>query len=80
MRFRFPLKRDEIPVAETRQRQDDTEASNGTQEESKGASAEELKLDDGSDIVNPEFQHGVQSAQAMTQVWSKQHLIMAFVM
>ncbi|KAE8387053.1 hypothetical protein BDV23DRAFT_174987 [Aspergillus alliaceus] len=30
-------------------------------------------------LVNPEFQHGVQSAQAMTQAWSMQHLILAYV-
>lgn len=81
MRFRLPIKPDEIPVDEKQQPNDD-EANVTPQSASKEAATSRADQvdDDKSDVVNPEFQHGVQSAQAMTQVWSKQHLILAYVM
>jgi ribosomal protein S16 len=33
-----------------------------------------------SDGVTLSFQHGVQSAQAVTQLWSTKHLVMAYIM
>lgn len=30
--------------------------------------------------ITPSFQHGVQSAQAVTQLWSTKHLVMAYIM
>ncbi|GMG03760.1 unnamed protein product [Aspergillus oryzae] len=80
MRFRLPIKPDEIPVDEKQQPNDD-EANVTPQSASKEAATSRADQvdDDKSDVVNPEFQHGVQSAQAMTQVWSKQHLILAYV-
>ncbi|KAE8363116.1 major facilitator superfamily domain-containing protein [Aspergillus caelatus] len=81
MKFRLPIKPDEIPVDEKRH-PDDDEANVAPQSASKetATSTVDQADDDKSDLVNPEFQHGVQSAQAMTQVWSKQHLILAYVM
>jgi hypothetical protein len=80
MKFRLPLKPDEVPVEE--KRHEDDEAKTVPHSAFKEAVTSNIKQadDDKSDVVNPEFQHGVQSAQAMTQVWSKQHLIMAYVL
>lgn len=36
--------------------------------------------DDDLDKVDERFQHGVQMAQAMTQVWTRNHLILAFAL
>jgi len=33
-----------------------------------------------SKVVDPNFQHGVQEAQATTQLWSLKHLILAYVL
>ncbi|KAE8147774.1 major facilitator superfamily domain-containing protein [Aspergillus avenaceus] len=79
MKFRFPLKPDEVPVEEKRHPEDhEADATQPASKEATSTRANQVD-DDQSDVVNPEFQHGVQSAQAMTQVWSKQHLIAAYV-
>ena len=36
--------------------------------------------EDDLDKVDPNFQHGVQMAQAITQVWTRNHLILAFAL
>jgi len=36
--------------------------------------------EDDLDKVDERFQHGVQMAQAMTQVWTRNHLIIAFAL
>jgi len=45
-----------------------------SQHESRSSSEDDL------DKVDERFQHGVQMAQAMTQVWTRNHLILAFVL
>ncbi|KAE8374126.1 hypothetical protein BDV26DRAFT_270531, partial [Aspergillus bertholletiae] len=77
MKFRLSIKPDEIPVDEKRHSADDDEA-NIVQLKSPFCAGQ--VDDDKSDLVNLESQHGVQSVQAMTQVWSRQHLILAYVM
>lgn len=80
MRFRVPhLKPNEVPVTEERQTQTDAEGLQ-YEDDRKGAPTANATDDDGSEIVNSKFQHGVQSAQAMTQVWSMSHLIAAYIM
>lgn len=37
-------------------------------------------IEDDLDKVDERFQHGVQMAQAMTQVWTRNHLILAFAL
>ena len=82
MRFRLPLKRDEVPVAEVRHRSSDVEDHHGDLQVSKEATTKgAVPVDDSSsNLVNTDFQHGVQTAQAMTQAWSKQHLIIAYIL
>lgn len=82
MRFRLPLKRDEMPVAEVRHRPVDAEEQRDGLDASKEArTVGAVAMDDSSsDLVNAEFQRGVQAAQAMTQVWSRQHLITAYLL
>ncbi|KAL4971673.1 major facilitator superfamily domain-containing protein [Aspergillus desertorum] len=79
MRFRLPYKRDELPVDENNQQRADNEAFAEKRAESQPAEVgvKEQKQDD---IVNPEFQHGVQAAQAMTQVWLFSHIIVAYIL
>ena len=81
MKFSLPIKPDEIPLDEKRH-PDDDEANVAPQSAAKEAATSRADQvdEDKSDVVNLEFQHGVQSAQAMTQVWSKRHLILAYVM
>ncbi|KAL5052173.1 hypothetical protein BDW71DRAFT_213067 [Aspergillus fruticulosus] len=79
MRFRLPYKRDELPVDENSQRPADNEAfaEKGAESQPAEVGFREQKQDD---IVNPEFQHGVQAAQAMTQVWSFSHIVTAYIL
>jgi hypothetical protein len=79
MRFRLPLKRDELPVDESNQRPVDHEAP---AEKVVGSQPVEVdpKENGQDDVVNAEFQHGVQAAQAMTQVWSFSHIVAAYVL
>jgi hypothetical protein len=79
MRFRLPFKRDELPVDESNQRSVDHEAP---AEKGVGSQPAEVdpKEDTQGEVVNAEFQHGVQAAQAMTQVWSFSHIVAAYVL
>jgi hypothetical protein len=70
MRFRLPYKRDELLVDEKNQRPADNEASTDIRSKEESLS----------EVVNPDFQHGVQAAQAMTQVWSFSHIVTAYVL
>ncbi|KAL3476763.1 hypothetical protein BJX99DRAFT_227272 [Aspergillus californicus] len=78
MRFRLPYKRDEVPVDDNL-RPADNEAPTEKEAESRPAELDP-KEDKLSDIVNSDFQHGVQAAQAMTQVWSFSHIVAAYVL
>jgi hypothetical protein len=79
MRFRLPYKHDELPVDENNQRPADNEGFVEKRTESQPAEVgiKEQKQDD---IVSPDFQHGVQAAQAMTQVWSFSHIVAAYTL
>lgn len=81
MRFRFPLLTPkEVPVTEERRAQDAEGLQYGENEKRGVADNAHAASDDESEVVNTEFQHGVQSAQAMTQVWSMKHLVAAYIM
>ncbi|KAL4907388.1 hypothetical protein BDW74DRAFT_149064 [Aspergillus multicolor] len=79
MRFRLPYKRDELPVDINSQRPSDNEAITEKGAEALPAEVNNEKQSQG-DIVNSEFQHGVQAAQAMTQVWSFSHIVAAYIL
>ncbi|KAL4779567.1 major facilitator superfamily domain-containing protein [Aspergillus varians] len=79
MRFRLPYKHDELPVDENSQRPADNEAPTEKGAESLPAEVEPKEGKEG-DLVNPDFQHGVQAVQAMTQVWSFSHIVAAYVL
>ena len=79
MKFRLPLKADEVPVAEEEVRHDNEAVPDSYSKEAQ-ASAPAVGSDSESELVNPNFQHGVQAAQAMTQVWSMQHIILAYAL
>ncbi|PQE05674.1 siderophore iron transporter protein [Rutstroemia sp. NJR-2017a BVV2] len=74
------LKPDEVPVPQPRITTDssneekprETVATTGLPATQQGSDAD-------SELVNKEFQHGVQAAEAINQVWSKKHLIMAYI-
>ncbi|KAL2852541.1 hypothetical protein BJY01DRAFT_232579 [Aspergillus pseudoustus] len=79
MTFRLPHKRDELPINASNQRPIDHEAPS---EKGVGSQPAEVdpKEDNQSDVVNADFQHGVQAAQAMTQVWSFSHIVAAYIL
>lgn len=80
MKFKFPLLRpDEVPVAEKDERHDN-EAVPVSDSKEAHVSAPAVGSDSESELVNPNFQHGVQAAQAMTQVWSMKHIILAYAL
>ena len=45
-----------------------------------GVSTDVHSEDDEKAAVTKEFQHGVQAAEAMTQVWETKHLITAYIL
>ncbi|KAH8816987.1 siderophore iron transporter-like protein mirB [Xylogone sp. PMI_703] len=78
MKFRIPLRTNEVPEVEEIQRPNDTEKSTAP------AAADSLTAlpDEKGDTfeVNTEFQHGVQAAEAITQIWRKEHLVVAYLL
>lgn len=60
-----------VPRAE--RTQDDTDKE-------PGVSAQDTHSDSESDGISPEAQAGVQGIEAMTSVWSRSHLIAAYIM
>lgn len=81
MRFRIPLRApNEVPIVEERPQVADGEKSIGaaTPEVDNAGITTEAK--DDRIEVNKEFQHGLQAAEAMTQVWTRNHLIMAYIL
>ena len=82
MRLRIPnlvSRPNEVPVVAETATGSDVEVA-GAQEmnEKSGAQTQvNSKFDD--EGVSPEVQHGVQVAQAINQVWSREHLIAAYI-
>jgi hypothetical protein len=60
-----------VPVAEKPQNELDKEA---------GVISTEHPVDSDSETISPDAQAGVQKIEAITSVWSKSHLIAAYVM
>lgn len=85
-KLNLPFRTNEIPVVEEKTHSDDCEAnvvatgSNPSYEltsKEAGTSTKQLSDDEG---VTAGLQHGVQSAQAVNQVWTKRDLILAYVL
>ncbi|TIA19602.1 siderophore iron transporter-like protein mirB [Aureobasidium pullulans] len=80
MRLRIPsihTRPNEVPMVAETATGSDVEAA-GTQEmNEKDGTQVTSKAEE--DTVTPEFQHGVQMAQAMNQVWTREHLIVAYI-
>ncbi|TEY63554.1 hypothetical protein BOTCAL_0154g00150 [Botryotinia calthae] len=75
MKFRFNnLTPNEVPVAE-----DTAHISSVDEEKAPTTTANVLSKDD-SEVINKEFQHDVQAAEAINQVWTRNHLIMAYIL
>ncbi|KAJ8069565.1 hypothetical protein OCU04_000006 [Sclerotinia nivalis] len=75
MRFRLNhLVPNEVPVAE-----EPAQTSSADEEKVPATTANALQVNDDF-ITNKEFQHGVQAAEAITQMWTKNHLILAYVL
>jgi hypothetical protein len=79
IKFRFPSRPADFPIVAEQQRPADDEHTPGQTGE-KGVVVSDAKPDFEEEVVNKDFQHGVQVAQAVTQVWTKQHLIAAYVL
>lgn len=82
MRLRIPnlvSRPNEVPVvAETASGSDVEVAGSQEMNEKDGPQAQvNAKFED--DGVSPEVQHGVRVAQAINQVWSREHLIAAYI-
>jgi ribosomal protein L6P/L9E len=82
MRLRIPnlvSRPNEVPVvAETASGSDVEVAGSQEMNEKNGPQTQvNSKFED--DGVSPEVQHGVQVAQAINQVWSREHLIAAYI-
>jgi hypothetical protein len=77
LKFRSPSRPAEAPVVDDERPQD---GENVAQVSEKNDTVVDTKSDSDDEFVNKDFQHGVQAAQAMTQVWTLQHLIIAYVL
>ncbi|KKY19248.1 putative siderophore iron [Phaeomoniella chlamydospora] len=58
---------------------DEVKEDNETRNKEAGIDVQSMSKSDNEPAVTPEFQYGVQKAQAMTQVWTKENLILAYV-
>lgn len=81
MRFKPRMPPADLVVTETTV-PDDVEAvgNSSLQGKSHVTGQSEGESDGGSDVITKEFQHGVQSAQAINQLWTTKHLVMAYLM
>lgn len=84
MKWKLHLSPNEMPVAET-----ETVPRSDVEKidiDSKGQpdATNEIPLDTiekpKEEVITKEFQHGVQSAQAVIQIWSTKHLILAYIL
>ncbi|ESZ96306.1 siderochrome-iron transporter [Sclerotinia borealis F-4128] len=75
MRFRFNhLAPNEVPVAQ------DSPPALSMDEEKLPTTTTDALPENHNDTTNKESQHGVQAAEAITQVWTRNHLILAYVL
>ncbi|TGO50756.1 hypothetical protein BOTNAR_0381g00080 [Botryotinia narcissicola] len=75
MRFRFNnLAPNELPIAENT-----AHASSVDEEKTPTTTANVLSQND-SEVINKEFQHGVQAAEAINQVLTRNNLILAYIL
>ena len=57
-----------------------TRTSSVAKSEESAAHTESTPVDTDDDLINKEAQSGVQKAEATTPVWSKSHIITAYIM
>ncbi|KAL1850630.1 hypothetical protein Plec18167_007917 [Paecilomyces lecythidis] len=83
MKLRLHLRSNEVPVAET-EKAPRTDAEHTGLDSKEPATATNIPFETNEqikeDAVTKEFQHGVQSAQAVIKIWTKKHLILAYAM
>lgn len=81
MKLRLHLRTNDVPVIEEKNGPTDAEASSVKTD---GICDKEASVvtatESGEQGVTPDFQHGVQSAQAVNQVWTKRDLILAYAL
>lgn len=79
MRLRIPnLSRpNEVPIVVETNTGSDVEVAGAHETNEKDNTQVHSKSEE--DLVTPGFQHGVQAAQAINQVWTRQHLIAAYI-
>lgn len=82
MRLRIPnlvSQPNEVPVAAETATGSDKEVTGAQEMNEKNEPCTQVtsKLED--DGVFPEVQHGVQIAQAINQIWSREHLVAAYI-
>jgi hypothetical protein len=82
MRLRIPnlvSRPNEVPVVAETATGSDVEVTGAQEMNEKDVTQTQVnnKFDD--EGVSPEVQHGVQVAQAINQVWSREHLIAAYI-
>lgn len=82
MRLRIPnlvSRPNEVPVVAETATGSDVEVAGAQEMNEKSGTQTQVnsKFDD--EGVSPEVQHGVQVAQAINQVWSREHLIAAYI-
>lgn len=75
MKFRFNnLTPNEVPIAEN------TAHTSSVDEEKTPTTTANVLSQNDSEVINKEFQHGVQAAEAINQVWTRNHLILAYIL
>lgn len=80
MRLRIPnihTRPNEVPIVAETATGSDVEVAGAQEMNEKDGTQVTSKAEE--DTVTPEFQHGVQMAQAMNQVWTREHLIAAYI-
>jgi hypothetical protein len=80
MRTRFHLWSQETPVADKSKTTSDTEATGPLDATKVGTTTAGDADKDDDVVIDSQVQHGVKSAQAVTQVWTKRHLMVAYVL
>lgn len=83
MRLRIPnliSQPNEVPIVAETAAGSDVEVTGAQESNEKDVSRTEVTSKPEEDAVSSEVQHGVQIAQAINQVWSREHLIAAYIM
>ncbi|KAI4748687.1 siderophore iron transporter-like protein mirB [Aureobasidium sp. EXF-12298] len=82
MRLRIPnlvSRPNEVPVVAETATGSDVEVAGAQEMNEKSGTQTQVKSKFDDEGVSPEVQHGVQVAQAINQVWSREHLIAAYI-